>query len=189
MYYTPTQITLPAGVTLHRVAAGGSFCLGVGGSDAFAWGLNDSGQLGDGSGPKPDHQPIPVRIAVPAGVTFTHVAAGTAHSLAIGNDGGTYAWGANEAGELGTGDTTTRTTPVRVSTPAGVTFVSIAAGGYHSLAVGDDGKTYAWGRNDHGQLGEGYHHEPARPGRRHPPGGGHAERPGGRPVPEPRGRQ
>ena len=37
----------------------------------------------------------------------------------------------------------------------GVTFTSVAVGGEFSVAIGDNGHTYAWGRNDHGQLGTG----------------------------------
>jgi alpha-tubulin suppressor-like RCC1 family protein len=38
----------------------------------------------------------------------------------------------------------------------GLTHVtSIAAGGYHSLALRNDGTAWAWGSNGHGELGEG----------------------------------
>ncbi|ETR65903.1 MAG: hypothetical protein OMM_13546, partial [Candidatus Magnetoglobus multicellularis str. Araruama] len=33
--------------------------------------------------------------------------------------------------------------------------VQIAAGEYHSLALKNDGSVWAWGRNNHGQLGDG----------------------------------
>ena len=46
-------------------------------------------------------------------------------------------------------------TTVTVVEPAGVTFTSISAGGYHSIAIGSDGNTYAWGHNYSGQLGDG----------------------------------
>ena len=152
-YTSPTPVSLPPGVTLTRVVAGESFCLGLSGVAAYAWGLNNAGQLGDGSGMYTQH--LPVQVAVPVGVTFTSVAVGFQHSLATGSDGSTYAWGDNSYGELGNGGGTYQPTPVKVVTPTGVAFISIAAGGNHCLALGDDGKTYAWGRNDNGQLGDG----------------------------------
>ncbi len=66
-----------------------------------------------------------------------------------------YSWGYNPDGELGNGSTTNATTPVKVSLPAGVTATAAAAGGDHSLAIGSDGKLYAWGNNSEGQLGNG----------------------------------
>jgi len=44
---------------------------------------------------------------------------------------------------------------VLVKLPAGVTARAFAAGENHSLAIGSDGKLYAWGWNNFGQLGIG----------------------------------
>ncbi len=74
-----------------------------------------------------------------------------------------YSWGYNLDGQLGNGNTTTETTPVKVSLPAGVTATAAAAGGDHSLAIGSDGKLYAWGNNAEGQLGDGTTHNSSTP--------------------------
>ena len=42
------------------------------------------------------------------------VDAGFWHTVAIKEDGTLYAWGLNDAGQLGLGDTTTRLTPTKV---------------------------------------------------------------------------
>ncbi|RBP98741.1 RCC1 domain-containing protein, partial [Bifidobacterium xylocopae] len=86
---------------------------------------------------------------------FTQISAGELHTLAIGSDGNTYAWGENGYGQLGDGTTTDHNQPVRVRTPAGVHFTQVSAGDQHSLAIGDDGHAYSWGDNSHGQLGNG----------------------------------
>lgn len=46
--------------------------------------------------------------------------------------------------------------PVKVALPAGVnSWKTVAAGHFHSLAIGSDGNIYAWGDNEYGQLGNG----------------------------------
>ncbi len=149
----PVKVSTPAGVTFTQVAAGYTYSLAVGSDgNTYAWGNGGNGQLGNGTN---TDSSVPVKVSTPAGVTFTHVAAGGNHSLAVGSDGNTYAWGYNGNGQLGNGTTTNSSVPVKVSTPAGVTFTQVAAGDRHSLAVGSDGNTYAWGYNSDGELGNG----------------------------------
>jgi alpha-tubulin suppressor-like RCC1 family protein len=81
------------------------------------------------------------------------VAAGSAHSIALKNDGTVWAWGSNSNGQLGDGTTTERWTPVQVSGLAGVS--AVAAGAAHSVALKNDGTVWAWGSNSNGQLGNG----------------------------------
>ncbi len=139
------------------LAVGGPAALQAGGSggasgSAYAWGYNNSGQLGDGS---TTNRSVPVAVSLPAGVTISAMAAGFEHSLAIGPGAKIAAWGDNFYGQLGTGDTNSSSVPLSVSLPGGVTATAIAAGHYHSLAIGSDGNAYAWGYNAYGQLGSG----------------------------------
>jgi hypothetical protein len=64
------------------------------------------------------------------------IASGHSHNLALKSDGTVWAWGYNNAGQLGDGTYTERTTPVRVSGLTGVQ--AIAAGGLHNLAMVED---------------------------------------------------
>ena len=118
---------------------------------AYAWGANFDGQLGDGT---TTGRTTPVPVHLPAG-TYTAVAAGEFHSLALAQDGHVLSWGNNQFGQLGDGTTVNRTTPDQVSLPAGVTVKAIAAGAYQSLALASDGRVFAWGGNQYGQLGDG----------------------------------
>src|SRR5207249_10297178 len=60
----------------------------------------------------------------------------------------------NTYGHVGNGSTaTSQTVPVEVTNLGNV--VSIAAGGYHSLAFLADGTAAAWGYGHHGQVGNG----------------------------------
>jgi alpha-tubulin suppressor-like RCC1 family protein len=136
-----------AGVT--AVAGGGehSLALKVDGT-VWAWGLNASGQLGDGAR---------TSRATPAQVSglneVTAIAAGYYHSLALRRDGMVWSWGSNEFGQLGDGSLEDRALPVLV---AGLSDVTRIACGYdHCLALKDDGTVWAWGANVYGMLGDG----------------------------------
>ena len=145
------------------------FSLAVGSDgNAYAWGNNGAGQLGDGTSAQrttpvivkqPDRKTYP---DLPTDFTYVQVSAGGRHSLALGSDGNAYAWGSNAQGQLGDGTTTNRTTPVMVKQPdrktypdltADFTYLQVSAGEFHSLAIGSDGYAYTWGWNNYGQLG------------------------------------
>ena len=150
---TPVQVQAPAGVTFTSISAGAEHSVALGSDgNAYAWGKNGLGQLGDGTN---THSNTPVQVQAPAGVTFTSISSGDNHAVALGSDGNAYAWGNNNLGQLGDGTNTDRNTPVQVQAPAGVTFTSISAGAEHSVALGSDGNAYAWGNNSLGQLGDG----------------------------------
>ncbi len=161
----PTLIPRPAGVSRWvSVAAGGVFNLALADDGRlYSWGINAGGLLGLGerSTNLPAVMPVPEAVELPAGVTaWTGFSAGQDHSLALGNDGQLYAWGANNSsGELGTGDTwwlEPVRSPALVVRPANVTsFKAFTAGSQFSLGIGDDDRLYAWGANGQGQLGNG----------------------------------
>lgn len=78
--------------------------------------------------------------------------------LVITTDGNAWAWGDNTYGKLGIGAAyqTCVSTPTKVQLPAGVKAVSAANGDeYSAFILGDNGKVYAMGRNNNGQLGDG----------------------------------
>jgi alpha-tubulin suppressor-like RCC1 family protein len=78
---------------------------------------------------------------------------GGSHILAIKTDGSLWAFGMNDAGELGVGSTTMKMDFVRVGTDTD--WTTVAAGVEHSLALKFDGSLWAWGSNEYGQLGDG----------------------------------
>lgn len=82
-------------------------------------------------------------------------AKGTAHTLAIGEDGNLYTWGSNIYGQLGTGDTTDRAERTLITLAEGVKPVSVTSYSNNSMAIGDDGNIYVWGYNTYGFLGTG----------------------------------
>ena len=167
-----TYPDLPADFTYVQVSAGSLHSLALGSDgNAYAWGRNGNGQLGDGTR---TNQTTPVRVKtpdrktypdLPKDFTYVQVSAGSVHSLALGSDGNAYAWGYNYYGQLGDGTTDDyQTTPVRVKTPdrktypdlpTDFTYVQVSGEWEHSLALGSDGNAYAWGNNQYGRLGDG----------------------------------
>jgi alpha-tubulin suppressor-like RCC1 family protein len=114
------------------------------------WGLNDLGQIGDGTN-------VDRTTAVDvAGLTSGVVAisAGGNHACALTSAGGVKCWGGNGFGGIGDGTTTDRRTPVDV---VGLTsgVVAIGVGAFHSCAVTAGGGLKCWGNNEYGGLGDG----------------------------------
>ncbi len=79
----------------------------------WAWGLNDDGELGDGTNTT---RTAPVQIG--SATTWRKVAVSDEHTLATRTNGTLWAWGANGGGQLGDGTTTGRTAPAQVGTSA-----------------------------------------------------------------------
>jgi alpha-tubulin suppressor-like RCC1 family protein len=118
--------------------------------DAYCWGSNEFGQLGNGLADSVLHA-VPVRVS--GGLTFTNVVAGLTHTCGIVRDGAAVCWGANDTAQLGDGTLKPSPTPVRVASD--IRFQTIGPGGTHTCAVSVDGIGYCWGGNWHGQLGVG----------------------------------
>jgi RHS repeat-associated protein len=145
------------------LAFGGSFntvagdLLVVGlGNAAYACGDNGYGLVGSGS---PASLSGWHAISLPTGVTAASVSIGYAFADVLGSDGNVYAWGNDDAGELGDGAANYQTgglfPPRAVSLSPGVGAVAVSAGMYHTLAIGTDGNLYGWGDNTYGEIGTG----------------------------------
>jgi alpha-tubulin suppressor-like RCC1 family protein len=125
----------------------------------WSWGDNSSGQLGDGS---QNRSLVPIQISntwpSSAANDWTAVAAGDTHTLALKADGTLWSWGDNSSGQLGNNGTPPHgTVPNQVVTLNAAfdrSWVAVAAGGAHSLALQADGTLWAWGDNSGGQLGD-----------------------------------
>lgn len=147
---TTTNSTVPVQTNnlsgnVTKVAAGGEHSLALLGNGAvMAWGLNSSGQLGDGTSSGPEScggracSTTPVETSAMGEVVS--IAAGNLHSLAFLRNGTASAWGNNEDGQLGNGTITSSDVPVAVSSPPSKGAfepgsATISASGRHSQAV------------------------------------------------------
>ena len=62
-----------------------------------------------------------------------------------------WAWGHNQYGKLGLGDTTNRSSPTQLG--AETNWSKVSAGSEHGLAIKPNGTLWSWGRNNDGRLG------------------------------------
>lgn len=116
----------------------------------YAWGQNTKGQLGNG---ETAGRMAPVKVKNLDNAKM--VAAGIRSSYAIKADGTLWAWGQNGDGQLGDGTTIDRLLPVQITGVTG-NIIALSTGvSYHTLALTDDGKVWAWGNNASGELGDG----------------------------------
>ena len=126
----------------------------VEGSPVWSWGANEYAQLGRG----PESSFSVSAPYLPGPVAYEgdpiDLATGWNHSMILGEDGTVVAWGLNEYGQVGKGRNGEYIwSPVKLH--ALVDVVDIAAGSYHSVAITSDGTVLTWGRNSHGELGNG----------------------------------
>jgi alpha-tubulin suppressor-like RCC1 family protein len=116
------------------------------------WGLEFSGQFGNGTNVGSSGIPL----LVPGLSNIIAISANQNYSLALRADGTVWAWGDCLTGELGNGVSgpfCEGDVPTQVLGLPHI--IAIAAGGYHALALAEDGSVYAWGNNQFGQLGDG----------------------------------
>jgi alpha-tubulin suppressor-like RCC1 family protein len=118
--------------------------------EAFCWGNNWYGQLGDGTvGTR--NNPVPVPVV--GGRTWSNVTAGSDHSCGVTTAGDAYCWGYNNYGQLGNGNRASQPTPTLVLN--GHQWASVSAGFYTTCGLTTAGDAYCWGFNGYGQTGNG----------------------------------
>src|SRR5712692_6623846 len=121
--------------------AGGGTCGLTAEGAAYCWGLNANDNF----------DPAPVA----GGLTFTAVSVGFLHTCGLSTTGAAYCWGLwNSGGQLGSGDTVSRTSPTAVT--GGLTFTAISAGNFHTCGLTLDGAAYCWGSNSWYYRGGGW---------------------------------
>ena len=138
-----------------QISAGGTsavgafaFSLGVRQNGTiWGWGAGTGGRLGNNC---TSDRSSPVSITAS---TWCYVSAGEAHALAVRQNGTAWAWGQNNTGQLGTNNTTSVSAPDAVV--GGITdWCQVSAGNNFSLALRQNGTTWAWGLNNSGLLGD-----------------------------------
>ena len=161
---TTTSSAIPVAVAGGRrfiaVTAGGSGGSGAIGfttcgiefspdGNAWCWGSNDSGQVGDGT--TGADKTSPSKVSTGAG--HLSISAGSQHACSIQITGQGWCWGDGTNGKLGIGGTTSRNTPGPVQ--SGILLVDVSAGAEHTCALAFDGASWCWGHGETGEFGNG----------------------------------
>ena len=156
-YSSPVQVGTDT--DWYNVIAGATSSFGIKTNGTlWAWGANTSGKLGLGD---VVHRSSPVQVGT--GTTWSFITTSktyaaslttvTGATFGIKTDGTLWAWGLGSSGQLGLGDTLSRSSPVQVGT--GTTWSNVTVRATTTLATKTDGTLWAWGNNSSGQFGGG----------------------------------
>ena len=141
-------ITVTGPNTAVSISAGDRHsCAIAEGGLAYCWGLNNDGELGDGT-TNPSSGPVQV-----AGGPFVSITAGGDHSCGLVADGSAYCWGRGGSGELGDNTFASSSTPVAVA--GGLQFAEVSAGRVNTCGITTVGVPYCWGYGPNGAVGDG----------------------------------
>lgn len=124
----------------------------------FCWGVNDQGQLGDGTFVDSAGAVLPDWSAFPSEPKFIHLASGEKHTCGVTVEGLVYCWGSNSYGQLGDGTDDNRATPVLVVNSmlsGSEKFQAVTASYEGTCATSSAGKIYCFGSNWHYLSGNG----------------------------------
>ena len=150
------QSTVPAavagGLIFQTVAAGGLHTCGIDlEGQAWCWGNNSLGQVGDGTSGNERRRPVRVL----GQRRFARISVGALHTCAVGVGGKAFCWGEASGGRLGLGlgEFGIRTRPTEVT--GGLAFGRISAGSSHTCGLVRGMTARCWGGNAAGQVGDG----------------------------------
>jgi len=161
----PVTVAVGYPATATAVSAGSLHtCALMADAGVKCWGLNSSGQLGQGNtlnqGDGDGEMAFLTPVDLGAGRSATAVAAGGAHTCALLDNGSVKCWGLNSFGQLGIdsaanqGDAPGEMAALpAVNLGAGRTATAIAAGNNHSCALLDNATVKCWGQGSNGKLG------------------------------------
>ena len=145
-----TQVTINAD-DIKEIYCGWEYTL-ILKNDGTLWGCgrNDYGQLGLGD---TAHRYIFTQVTTNTD-NIKKIYCGAGHSFILKNDGTLWGCGYNPYGELGLGDTKSRTTFTQTITNVN-NIKKIYCGGDHTFILKNDGTLWTCGYNGEGQLGLG----------------------------------
>jgi len=161
---SPVEITsnfnLVENEMIIKIEAGNYQSIAISSSNrVFTWGINQHGQLGDGTRM---NSLLPIDITSNFDLAekeeIINLISGENHSLVITSNNRVFAWGDNAFGQLGTNDNVDRLLPTEITTNFDLkvdeTITSISSKLNHNLALSSSGRVFSWGLNTYGRLGD-----------------------------------
>jgi alpha-tubulin suppressor-like RCC1 family protein len=121
----------------------------------FTWGRGQDARLGHGSSGGVN-ETAPRLVDELSGKRVVSVSNGFMHMACVTDDGAVYTWGKGTYSQLGHDGKGEYPQRVESLLENGVKCVKVACGRYHTVALTDDGKCYAWGGYKSGETGTGH---------------------------------
>lgn len=148
------NFNLPAGRKITKIYAGWEQAFAIADDGAlYSWGNAGDGRLGRDTTTTPNTLPGVVDDVFDGDIIDL---ATDSHTLVLTDTNKVYTWGLNGNGQLGIGNTNTVSGPQDITGSFnGDTIVQVEASSNGSFARTSDGRLYAWGQNDYGNLGFG----------------------------------
>jgi len=155
---TPREVPPPSGSSRWVSASCGRHNCGITDTGQLAcWGLNYSGEIGDGQTGNVRWTPSVIPAAgAPAASGWISVSVGYEHTCAIDDLRRLWCWGSNTTGKLGLAPTTSSAQEPQQIGLSGSKWKQVSASYAHTCGVQDDGTLWCWGKNSEAQLGLGF---------------------------------
>ena len=146
----PTRVEgVPPFVAISSLAS--HVCALTADGEAWCWGDNQSGQLGDGTLERRDG---PVRVI--GDVRFSTISVGSLFTCGLSIEGTLYCWGFGGNGQLGqpaTGSCGSFVGCLKAPSPLEGTWTAVSTGMRHACAIDTAGAAWCWGFNLLGETG------------------------------------
>ena len=157
------NVTTPLEGVTQVVAGDSSTCALLSDQIVKCWGEDDDGRLGSGSHTGDVNYPVSVvKDATDSPVldSVIAIAGGWHHFCALTSQNKAYCWGKNSSGELGLGNTSSKSKANLVKASSSDTqglggIVKLILGQKHTCALLSDQTVKCWGQQEHGRLGNG----------------------------------
>ena len=152
--------------TVVEIAAGAHHSVAlVNAGSVYVWGAGK--QLGLGVFVGDGDRALPTCVKALTKFRVRHIGCGNTYTAATTHSGDVYTWGVGSHGQLGQGDLQDRVVPCVIRSLRGNAkhgkIADVACGAQHAVAMTGTGKCYAWGWNQHGQLGLGHRDDVLNP--------------------------
>lgn len=147
----PTPNLINGGHKYQEIEAGSAYTCGLtDGGEIYCFGLNGSGQHGNGTTSASSEPGLPVA----GGHKFVSFHNTFAHTCGITDQGELYCWGSAGNGRLGNGTTSpSQLEPIKIPMPQ--TVIQVSTGHSQTCAITADNTLYCWGNGANGRLASG----------------------------------